>query len=81
MKNRNIGNFFNDDTEIIFNKDQITNESQVINDIKNSVGIVSHKTLLKKSSICLYVEQEEKQIQEEHLVNNNLQINDSQNNR
>ena len=77
LANRNIGNFFNDDTEIIFNKDQITNESQVINDIKNSVGIVSHKTLLKNHPYVYDVEQEEKQIQEEHFVNNNLQVNDS----
>ena len=77
LANRNIGNFFNDDTEIIFNKDQITNESQVINDIKNSVGIVSHKTLLKNHPYVYDVEQEEKQMQEEHLINNNLQINDS----
>ena len=77
LANRNIGNFFDDDTEIIFNKDQITNESQVISDIKNSVGIVSHKTLLKNHPYVYDVEQEEKQIQEEHLVNNNLQVNDS----
>ena len=77
LANRNIGNFFNDDTEIIFNKDQITNESQVINDIKNSVGIVSHKTLLKNHPYVYDVEQEEKQIQEEHLVNNNLQVDDN----
>lgn len=77
LANRNIGNFFNDNTEIIFNKDQITNESQVINDIKNSVGIVSHKTLLKNHPYVYDVEQEEKQIQEEHLVNNNLQVDDN----
>lgn len=70
LANRNIGNFFNDDTEIIFNKDQITNESQVISDIKNSVGIVSHKTLLKNHPYVYDVEQEEKQMQEEHLINN-----------
>lgn len=77
LANRNIDNFFNDNTEIIFNKDQITNESQVINDIKNSVGIVSHKTLLKNHPYVYDVEQEEKQIQEEHLVNNNLQVDDN----
>lgn len=77
LANRNIDNFFNDNTEIIFNKDQITNESQVINDIKNSVGIVSHKTLLKNHPYVYDVEQEEKQIQEEHLGNNNLQVDDN----
>lgn len=77
LANRNIGNFFNDDTEIIFKKNQITNESQIINDIKNSVEIVSHKTLLKNHPYVYDVEQEEKQIQEEHLVNNNLQVNDN----
>lgn len=77
LANRNIGNFFNDDTEIIFKKNQITNESQIINDIKNSVEIVSHKTLLKNHPYVYDVEQEEKQIQEEHLVNNNLQVDDN----
>ncbi len=77
LANRNIGNFFNDYTEIIFNKDKIINESQIINDIKNSVGIVSHKTLLKNHPYVYDVEQEEKQMQEEHLINNNLQVDDN----
>ena len=31
----------------IFNKDQIVNESEIINDLKNSVGIISNQTLVK----------------------------------
>ena len=38
--------FENEDVEIIFNMDTIVNESQVIEDIAKSVGIVSDETLI-----------------------------------
>lgn len=66
LANRKIGDFFDEKTEIIFNKDQITNESQVILDIKNSVGIISNKTLLKNHPYVDDVEEEEKQIKQEN---------------
>ena len=46
LTNTNQGNFDGTDVDIIFNKDTIVNESQVIQDIKNSVGIISEKTLV-----------------------------------
>lgn len=46
LANTNQGNFDGVDVEIIFNKDTIVNESQVIQDIKNSVGIISDETLI-----------------------------------
>ena len=66
LANRKIGDFFDEETEIIFNKDQITNESQVILDIKNSVGIISNKTLLKNHPYVDDVEEEEEQIRQEN---------------
>lgn len=46
LANTNQGNFDGVDVDIIFNKDTIVNESQVIQDIKNSVGIISEETLI-----------------------------------
>lgn len=46
LANSSKGNFENEDISIIFNKDTIVNESQVIMDIKNSVGIISDETLI-----------------------------------
>lgn len=44
LANTNQGNFDGEQVEIIFNKDTIVNESQVIADIKNSVGVISEET-------------------------------------
>ena len=46
LANTNQGNFESVPVDIIFNKDTIINESQVIQDIKNSVGILSEETLI-----------------------------------
>lgn len=47
LANKGKGNFFDEEIDIMFNKDQIVNESEIINDIKNSVGIISNQTLIK----------------------------------
>lgn len=47
LANKGKGNFFDEEVDIMFNKDQIVNESEIINDIKNSVGIISNQTLIK----------------------------------
>jgi SPP1 family phage portal protein len=44
--NSHIGDFENEEYEIIFNRDIMISESSVINDIKNSVGILSDETLI-----------------------------------
>lgn len=46
--NKGIGNFANEEVEIKFDRNMIVNESQIIIDVKNSVGIVSDETLLAK---------------------------------
>jgi SPP1 family phage portal protein len=46
LANTHVGDFEGEDLEIIFNRDIMVNESQVINDIKNSVGILSDETLV-----------------------------------
>lgn len=40
------GNFENERVNFIFNKDQLLNESQVITDLVNSVGILSNETIV-----------------------------------
>lgn len=68
LSNTNKGDYFKETVDIIFNKDQIVNESEVINDIKNSVGIVSTETLLKNHPYVDDVKQEEEQLKKENNV-------------
>ena len=46
LANTHIGDFENEEYEIIFNRDIMISESDVINNIKNSVGILSDETLI-----------------------------------
>ena len=46
LANTHIGDFEGEELEIIFNRDIMVNESEVINDIKNSVGVISDETLV-----------------------------------
>ena len=46
LANTGVGDFEGEDVEIIFNRDIMVNESAVINDIKNSVGVLSDETLI-----------------------------------
>ena len=46
LTNRGEGNFFEVDFDIIFNTDGIINESEIINDAKNSSGIISEETIM-----------------------------------
>lgn len=68
LSNTNKGDYFKETVDIIFNKDQIVNEGEVINDIKNSVGIVSTETLLKNHPYVDDVKQEEEQLKKENDV-------------
>ncbi len=44
--NRGKGDYFDTDYEIIFNTDNIINEHEVIEDARNSVGIISDETIM-----------------------------------
>ena len=46
LANTHVGDFEGEEIEIIFNRDIMMNESDVINNIKNSVGIISDETLV-----------------------------------
>jgi SPP1 family phage portal protein len=46
LANTGQGDFQNQEIEIIFNRDMMMNEADVINNVRNSVGIVSTETLV-----------------------------------
>jgi len=46
LANAGKGNFDKEKINVIFNKDTIVNESQIIADLKNSVGLLSDETLI-----------------------------------
>lgn len=46
LANTHVGDFEGEEIEIIFNRDIMINESQVIEDIKNSQGLISDETLV-----------------------------------
>lgn len=48
LSNTHVGDFENEDVEIIFNRSVMINESEIINDIKNSVGILSDESLIAR---------------------------------
>lgn len=46
LANTGKGDFDGEEVDVIFNRDNIINESQIITDLKNSVGILSDETLV-----------------------------------
>jgi SPP1 family phage portal protein len=72
--NTRMGDFTKTKLEIIFNRDTIINESEIINDIKNSTELLSEKTLISKHPYVIDVEQELKRKKEEELANSATQL-------
>lgn len=65
LANTHVGDFENEEYAIIFNRDIMINESEVINDIKNSVGILSDETLVAQHPWVDDVEGELKRLKEQ----------------
>jgi SPP1 family phage portal protein len=63
--NTNQGNYVDTDITVIFNRDLMISESQIISDIKNSVGLISNKTLISMHPYVSDVEAEEAQMKKE----------------
>lgn len=63
--NTGIGNFENEEVEVIFNRDMMVNESQIITDINNSSAILSKRTCIAQHPYVTDVEAELKQLEEE----------------
>lgn len=59
------GNYENEHVELIFNRDIQINETETINNIQNSKGIISDKTLIANHPWVSDVEEEIKQIEKE----------------
>lgn len=65
LKNTGKGDFTNEDVEVIFNRDMMVNESQVITDINNSTDILSRKTLVSMHPYVADVDAELQQLRKE----------------
>ncbi len=63
--NKGYGDFFDDEVDIIFNRDILINESDVISDIEKSVGILSKKTLIEQHPYIKDIDLELKRIEKE----------------
>lgn len=63
--NTGQGNYFDVPVKVLFNRDMLINESEIINDCRNSVGLISNKTILANHPYVEDVEAELKQIKKE----------------
>lgn len=66
LKATGKGDFANDKFEIVFNTDLPVNETEIINNIRNSEGIISKRTQRVNHPYVVDVEEEEEQIKKEH---------------
>ena len=65
LKTAGKGDFSNDTFEVVFNTDLPVNETEIINNIRNSEGIISKRTQRVNHPYVVDVEEEEKQIKKE----------------
>lgn len=65
FKNTGLGDFSAEEVEVIFNRDMMVNESQIIADINNSAAILSKKTCIAQHPYVVDVEAELEQIKSE----------------
>ena len=65
LANTGVGDFEGEDLEIIFNRDIMINESSVINDIRNSQGILSDETLIAQHPWVDDIKEEMKRVQKQ----------------
>lgn len=63
--NTGVGDFTTEEVEVIFNRDMMVNESQIITDINNSAAILSKKTCIAQHPYVVDVEAELEQIKSE----------------
>lgn len=65
LKNTGQGDFTNEEVEVIFNRDMMVNESQIITDINNSAAILSKKTCIANHPWVTSITDELDQIKKE----------------
>lgn len=62
---KGLGDFVEEDVDIIFNTDIIVNESEVILDAKNSAGIISDETIIANHPWVRSVEEEQENLRKQ----------------
>ncbi|MCX7715032.1 MAG: phage portal protein [Clostridia bacterium] len=65
LANNGKGDFENEKVNIIFNRDTVVNESQVIADCKSSIGILSNETIISQHPWVTDVKEELKKVKQE----------------
>lgn len=65
LTNTGKGNFKSEDVTVIFNRDMLVNESEIIKDCQNSVGILSDETIVAQHPWVSDVEKELQRIKKE----------------
>lgn len=69
LANTGAGDFEGESVEIIFNRDMLISESDIVNNIKNSVGILSDKTLVANHPWVDDVQEELDQLEKQKQEN------------
>ncbi len=69
LANTGVGNFDGTEVKVIFDRDVLINETEAINNCKNSVGILSDETIVKMHPWVSDPEQELKRIKGEQEAN------------
>lgn len=65
LKNKGLGDFFNEEVDFIFNRDIIINETEAITNSKDSVGIISNETIVANHPWTTNTREEMKRIKKE----------------
>lgn len=65
LKNRGVGDFSAEKVDFIFNRDVAVNESEAVTDAKNSVGVISQKTIVSNHPWVTDADAELKQMKAE----------------
>ncbi len=72
--NQGYGSYIDKKVDVLFNKDMMMNESDVIDNIKNSVGILSKKTLIEEHPWVKDYQKEIERIEEERINNDEREV-------
>lgn len=68
LANTGVGDFFSDKADVVFNRDILINESEKIQNLQNSVGLISKETILANHPMVDDVEAEQEKMQEQEQM-------------
>ncbi len=72
LSNMNLGEFTDENVEIIFNRDMLMNESEIIENLNKSLGILSKETIIANHPWVNDVAKEQKRIEKEMEAESDL---------